>query len=216
MVKNTVAHLNTDIEKIPPLDVLGESVVHVQYMFQRVSRKVERPIQPDWHLIQALLDVLSRLRIESHAPAFKQDDIQGFLDRGPSGLGKTISFAVEQAFIEVRDAYLFRSRTIYFLQRLKNGETEGDVMGSREAASMEKRIVRVRRGKGLQIGVGKIEVVDRKRGRTIGRVIFVILREHFFHALGEGRLSRTLWPLQSDEKRCRRRSPVDWKVGIDV
>jgi hypothetical protein len=69
------AHLDTDVKKIPPLGVLSESLIQVEYMFQRVSRGVEHPIQPKWDFIHALLDILTRLGIEPHAPAFKQNDV---------------------------------------------------------------------------------------------------------------------------------------------
>lgn len=207
MRKKKVAHLDTDVKEIPPLDVLSESFVHVEYILQRVSGNVERPFQAKWHLIHVALDVLARLRIEPHTPAFEQNDIQGSPDRRPFGLGETISFAITQAFIEARDAYFVRSRAIYFLERAKNGETEGDVVGAREAASAEKGIVRVCRGKGLQLGVRKVEVIDRESGHEIGYVIFVMLSEQLSHTLSETRLSRALWSLQGDEnRRCRRRS----------
>jgi hypothetical protein len=61
--KNTATYLDTNIEEIPPLDVLSKSLVQIEYVIQRVSRCR--------NLIHARLDVLARLRVESRAPAFE-------------------------------------------------------------------------------------------------------------------------------------------------
>jgi hypothetical protein len=110
-------------------------LVHIEYVLHSVSGSVECPIQHGWDFIHAFLDVLARLRIESDAPAFEQNDIQGSLDEGPFGLRETISLAVKQTFIEARDTYIIRSRAIYVPQRTEEGKTEWDIMSAWEPAS---------------------------------------------------------------------------------
>jgi hypothetical protein len=159
-----VPYLETSIEELPPLNVPSKSFVHIEHVLQRVSGNIKRSFQPDWYLIHAFLDVLARLRIESHAPAFQQNHVQRSIDRCPPGLGETIPLTAEQTFVKARDAYFARSRAIYFLQQVKNGETEGDIVSAREAASAEKWVIWVRSGESLQLGMRKVEVIDRKRG----------------------------------------------------
>ena len=110
------AHLDEDIKEIPPLCVLCEMLVHVEYMFQGVRRDVKRLLQSEWYLIYAPLDVFAWLWVESHAPAFEQHNIQGTMDRRPLRLRKAISFTTKETFVEARDAQMTRRRAVYILQ----------------------------------------------------------------------------------------------------